>query len=71
MVVTTDKVVTRRIHIMFAIVEKDNPLALHGLFDNCERAEMHLRETIPVYVARSYFMDKTLTADSFVIVERR
>lgn len=52
---------------LIKIVEKDNPLAVHGLFDSVERAERHLREVIPVYVARGYFMDKTLTADSFRI----
>ena len=49
------------------VVEKKNPLAVHGLFDTVERAEKHLRETIPVYVARGYFMDKTLRADNFEI----
>lgn len=53
----------------FHIVEKNNPLALHGIFHSRERAERHLREVIPEYVAKSYFMDKTLTADSFIIVE--
>ena len=53
----------------FKIVEKRNPLALHGIFDSRERAERHLREVIPEYVARSYFMDKTLTADDFEVRE--
>jgi len=51
----------------FKIAERNNPLALHGLFDSRERAERHLREVIPAYVARGYFMDKTLTADDFVV----
>jgi hypothetical protein len=55
---------------MFKIVEKDNHLAVHGIFDYRERAERFLREVIPEYVKRGYFMDKTLTADSFVIVEK-
>ena len=54
----------------YAIVEQNNRLAVHGLFDSLDRAERHLRETIPLYVARSYFMDKTLTKDDFVIVQR-
>lgn len=54
----------------YALVERDNPLALHGIFDTLASAERHLAETIPVYVARGYFMDKTLTQDSFMIVER-
>lgn len=53
----------------FKMVEKKNPLALHGLFDSRESAEKFLRETVPVYVARGYYMDKTLTADSFEIRE--
>lgn len=53
---------------MYKIVEKKNPLAVHGLFDRLPRAEKHLRETIPAYVAKGYFMDKTLTADDFTII---
>ncbi len=53
--------------MQFAIVEKNNPLAVHGLFDSRERAERHLAVVIPEYVRKSYFMDKSLTADSFEI----
>lgn len=53
---------------MFKIIEKKNPLAVHGLFDSRERAERHLTDVIPDYVRRGYFMDKTLTADSFEVV---
>lgn len=51
-----------------AIVEKNNHLAVHGYFDNMERAQKHLAETIPTYCQRGYFMDKTLTPDSFEIL---
>lgn len=51
----------------YRLIEKDNPNALHGIFDTLERAQRHLSETIPVYVAKGYFMDKTLTPDSFTI----
>lgn len=51
----------------YYIAERNNPLAVHGIFDSFDRAERHLREVIPVYVARGYFADKTLRADSFVI----
>lgn len=51
----------------FKIVEKKNPLALHGLFMTYETAEKHLKITIPEYVRKGYFMDKTLRADDFVI----
>jgi hypothetical protein len=54
----------------YHIVEKKNPNALHGVFGNRERAEKHLRDVVPLYVSHSYFMDKTLCADSFEIVER-
>jgi len=52
---------------MIKIVEKKNPLAVHGLFYSMEQAERHLREIIPEYVRRGYFMDKTLTPDDFTI----
>ena len=50
---------------MIKIVEKRNHNAVHALFDSPDRADRHLREIIPLYVARGYFMDKTLTADDF------
>lgn len=50
--------------------EKGNPLALHALFDSKERADIYLRETVPLYCKLGYYMDKTLTPDSFHIVER-
>ena len=52
----------------YGIYEKKDQFALHGIFDSLERAERHIKENIPVYVARSYFTDKTLTADSFEIL---
>ncbi len=53
----------------YKIIEKENPLAVHGLFDSKERADRHLRDVIPEYVKRGFFMDKTLTAESFKVVE--
>jgi len=53
----------------YKLVEKNNHLAVHGLFDVKERAEKHLEETVPEYVRKGYFMDKTLTATSFEIIE--
>lgn len=50
------------------IVEKKNALAVHGLFDTVARAENHLKNNIPEYVRRGYYMDKNLTADDFAIV---
>lgn len=52
----------------YHLVEKKNPHALHGVFDSYDRAMRHLKETIPVYVARGYFMDKSLTPDCFEII---
>lgn len=54
---------------MFKLVEKKDHSALHALFDTRERADRHLREVIPDYVARGLFADKTLRADDFEIVE--
>ena len=54
---------------MYKIVEKQNPLAVHAICDTLARAQHWLNVNAPEYVARGYFSDKTLTADSFVIVE--
>lgn len=54
---------------MIAIVEKDNPLSVHALCDSVERAEFHLKNVLPDYIRRGYFMDKTLTIESFCIRE--
>ena len=50
--------------------EKGNPLAVHALFDSKERADKYLDETVPFYCKFNFYMDKTLTPDSFHIVER-
>ncbi len=50
------------------LVEKQDHLAVHGIFDSLESAKKHLEQTIPEYVRKGYFMDKTLTKDSFEIV---
>lgn len=50
------------------IVEKKNHLAVHGHFSTRESAERHLRETIPEYVKKGYFMDKTLIPEDFEII---
>lgn len=52
----------------YAIVEKANHLAVHGIFDTPRRAEAFLRGTILVYVAQGLYMDKTLHADSFEVI---
>lgn len=55
----------------FALVEKVNHLAVHGLFYTRERAEEFLRLTVPEYCRKSFYMDKTLTPDSFEVIERK
>ena len=54
----------------FALIERNNPNALHGLFYTRERAEYHLAHNVPVYCARGFYMDKSLTPDDFIVVER-
>ena len=53
----------------FKVVEKSNPLAVHCICCTRERAEHWINTLAPLYVARGYFSDKSLTADSFAIVE--
>jgi hypothetical protein len=53
---------------MFKIVEKNNPLAVHCLCDTLERAKHWLYVKAPFYVENGFFMDKTLTPDSFTII---
>jgi len=53
---------------MFKLVEINNELAVHGIFDSEESAKKHLKEIIPLYVQSGYFMDKTLTVNSFKII---
>lgn len=55
--------------IVIKIVEKKNKRATHGIFDTIERAENHLKNIIPVYCAKGYFMDKTLMPDDFEVIK--
>jgi hypothetical protein len=52
----------------FKLVEKKNHNAVHGIFLSKETGEKFLRETVPVYVQKGYYMDKTLTVESFEVV---
>lgn len=54
----------------FYIVEKNNTLAVHGIFNTLERAQRHLDVVIPDYCERKLFMDKTLQPLDFAIVGR-
>jgi hypothetical protein len=52
---------------MYKIVEKKNPLALHALCDTLESAKRWIAINAVEYCAKGYFMDKTLTPQSFEI----
>lgn len=52
----------------YAIVERKDHLAVHSIFDSRDRAKRHLKEVIPEYVARGYYMDKTLRPKDFEII---
>lgn len=55
----------------YYVVEKKNPLAVHCIADTRERAEHWINNNAPLYCARGYFMNKTLTPESFMIQERK
>jgi hypothetical protein len=55
----------------FKVVEKQSPLAVHVICDTRERAQFWIDTRAPEYAAKGYFMDKTLTADSFTIKETK
>lgn len=54
--------------MQYAIVEKSNPLAVHGICESLSSAEWFLANRVPEYVRLRYYTDKTLTAASFMIV---
>lgn len=51
----------------FKVVEKKNTLAVHAICHSLESAKRWISVNAPEYVAKGYFMDKTLTADSFEV----
>lgn len=51
------------------VVEKGNELAVHVHCSSKDSAQRWIDEKAPVYCERGYFMDKTLTPDSFTIKE--
>ena len=53
----------------FKVVEKKNTLAVHAICHSKESAEHWINVNAPEYVKKGYFMDKTLTPDSFTIKE--
>jgi hypothetical protein len=52
---------------MYKVIEKGNPLAVHAVCDTLARAERWIAVNAVEYCAKGYFMDKTLTPDSFTI----
>ena len=52
------------------VVEKKNPFHLHAICSTRESAERWIKELAPEYCAKGFFMDKTLTPESFEIIER-
>lgn len=53
------------------VVEKKNPLAVHAICETRESAQRWIDEKAPIYCARGYFVDKTLTPESFTIKETK
>ena len=49
------------------VIEKNNRLAFHAICDTLESAQNWIDTNAPEYARKGYFMDKTLTADSFTI----
>ncbi len=54
---------------IFKVVEKENPCAVHAICPSREWAEHWLNEEAPIYCASGYFMGKTLTPDSFIVIK--
>jgi hypothetical protein len=53
---------------MYKIIEKDNPLAVHAHCETLDSAKHWLAVKAPEYCSKGYFMDKTLTPESFTIM---
>lgn len=56
---------------MFKVVEKNNQLAVHCIADTLDRAEHWIKNNAVEYCAKGFFMDKTLTPDSFMVIEQK
>ena len=54
---------------IFKVVEKRNPYAVHAVCPSRYWAERWINLKAPIYCARGYFVDKTLTPASFIIKE--
>ena len=56
---------------MFKVVEKNNQLAVHCIADTLDRAEHWISTNAVEYCSKGFFMDKTLTPDSFMVIEQK
>lgn len=52
---------------MFKVIEKSNPLHVHAVCSTLASAQRWIAESAPQYCAKGYFMDKSLTPESFTI----
>ena len=53
--------------MQYLVIEKNNHLAVHVVCDTLERAQYWINVKAPEYCEKGFFMDKTLTPDSFMI----
>jgi hypothetical protein len=53
----------------FYVVEAKNPLAVHLHANSRDSAQRWIDVLAPVYCAKGYFMDKTLTPSDFIVKE--
>lgn len=50
------------------VIERRNPLAVHAHCESLASARRWISELAPTYCQRGYFMDKSLTPQSFSIL---
>lgn len=55
---------------MYRIVERNNPLHLHAICGDLEGARYWINTIAPLYCEKGFFMDKTLTHKSFMIIDK-
>lgn len=53
---------------MFKVVEKQNHLAVHAICDSRASAERWIALNAREYCSKGFFMDKTLTPESFQVL---
>ena len=58
----------RNISVYYLVVEKLNHLHVHAHCDTAESAQQWITSYAPEYCKKGYFMDKSLTPESFVIL---